>query len=508
MIELSHLKAVVLNGAAFYVTIKRRRSPETKLSWFRLNKVKTMNRFKIILQDKSFLKKTMAITAPIALQNMLNNILNLIDTLMIGQMGETTVAAVGLANKVFFVFSLLLFGICSGSGVLASQFWGKRELLNIRRVLRMTLYIGVGGSLLFVIPGIFFPEFVMSIFTPEEGTIAIGAVYLAVIAISYPLTAVSLSYSSILRSMNYVRLPVVITSIAIAINITLNYALIFGHFGFPEMGVAGAALATVIARIVEFSLLLLIIHLHKAGDDGLGDFIHLKYHKKEENNVPFIHKSFVEKFLITASPVIANEFMWGLGVTMYSLVYGRMGVEATAAITITSNVEQVAMVFFFGICSAAAVILGNELGADELEKAEEYAKNFILLQFCLSVIGGIITLIIKDPIISIFEISDLVASYISNCLIIFACVMPIRMLNALLIVSIFRSGGDTKIALFLDVTGVWLIGIPMAVLGGLVLHLPVYVVYGLILIEEIYKIILGYFRYRQKKWVKNIVSSL
>ncbi|MDF2612198.1 MAG: hypothetical protein K0R92_3672 [Lachnospiraceae bacterium] len=403
-----------------------------------------MNQFKRMIQDKSFLKKTFAITVPIALQNILNSMLNLVDTLMIGQLGESSVAAVGLANKVFFVFSLLMFGICSGSGVLASQYFGKREMLNIRRVLRMSLLIGVGGSFLFLIPGIFFPKFVMSIFTPQEGTIAIGASYLAVIAISYPLTAVTNSYVAILRSMNYVKLPVLITLLAICVNVTLNYVLIFGKFGFPEMGVAGAALATVIARVVEFSTLLLVVRMHKAGDDGIGDFIHTKYDKIKENGVAFLNHAFVNKYFLTAAPVIANEFMWGLGVTMYSLVYGRMGDAATAAITITGTVEQVALVFFFGICNAAAVVLGNELGADQLEKAEEHAKNYMILLFILTLFGATITIVSREWVISIFAVSDVVANYIRLCITVFALYMPVRMINTLLIVAILRSGGDTK----------------------------------------------------------------
>jgi putative MATE family efflux protein len=465
-----------------------------------------MNQLKKMMQDKSFLKKTFAITVPIAVQNLLNSMLNLVDTLMIGQLGESSVAAVGLANKVFFVFSLLMFGVCSGSGVLASQYYGKREMLNIRRVLRMSLLIGVGGSFLFLIPGTFFPKFVMRIFTPQEGTIAIGASYLAVIAISYPLTAVTNSYVAILRSMNYVKLPVLITLLAIGVNVTLNYVLIFGKFGFPEMGVAGAALATVIARVVEFSTLLLVVRMHKAGDDGIGDFIHTKYVKAKENGIAFLNHAFVNKYILTAVPVIANEFMWGLGVTMYSLVYGRMGDAATAAITITGTVEQVALVFFFGICNAAAVVLGNELGADQLEKAEEHAKNYMILLFIITLFGATITIASRDLVISIFAVSDVVANYIRLCITVFALYMPVRMINTLLIVAILRSGGDTKAALFLDVSGVWLIGIPMAVLGGLVFHFPIYIVYALIMIEEVYKVILGFIRYKQKKWLKNIVA--
>ena len=465
-----------------------------------------MTLIKSMIKDKAFLSKTFAITIPIALQNLLNNVLNLVDTLMIGRLGETTVASVGLANKVFFVFALLMFGICSGSGILAAQYYGKRELVNIQRVLKMSLMIGVGASLLFVVPGIFFPELVMRIFTPSEEMIKTGAVYLGIIAISYPLTAVTNCYVAVLRSMNYVKLPVAISSIAIAVNVVLNYGLIFGKLGLPELGVAGAAIATVIARVVEVCALLVIVYLHKAGDGGVGDFVHTKYEKAKENGIAFLHRSFVLKYLGTAAPVIANEFMWGLGVTMYSLVYGRMGDSAMAAITITGTVEQVALVIFFGICNAASVILGNEMGADRLDRAERYAKYYLVLLFGLSVIGAIVVVLVKEPVIGIFSMPETVNSYIRWCIIAFAIFTPIRMLNCLIVVAILRSGGDTKVALFLDVSSVWLIGIPMAVLGGLVLHLPIYIVYAMISVEEIYKLILGLMRYRKKKWLKNIVA--
>lgn len=465
-----------------------------------------MNRLKIMFQDKNFLVKTLVIAIPIALQNLLSNVLNLVDTLMIGRLGETPVAAVGLANKVFYVFSLLMFGINSGSGVLASQYWGKREMINIRRVLRISLCIGVGGSLLFLIPGIFCPRLVMSIFTPDKNTITIGALYLGIIALSYPITAVTNSYVAILRSMNYVMLPMINTTVAIFVNIFLNYAFIFGKFGFPEMGATGSALATLIARIIECVSLIIIVYMHKAEDSVVGALIHTKMTDLSRKKQSFLSKPFIKKYFNTTAPVITNEFLWGLGVTMYSLVYGRMGNASMAAITITQSVEQIAMVFFFGMAAAAAVILGNALGANELKKAEEYAKNYIVLQVGLTVFGAILTFLAKDLIISWFAVSDLVADYIHNCLIVFAVIMPIRMLTTLYIVAILRSGGDTKAALFLDVSGVWLIGIPMAFLGGLVLKKPIYVVYAMVFIEEIYKCILGTIRYKQKKWVKNIIS--
>src|SRR5690606_10301762 len=345
-----------------------------------------MNRFKIILRDKCFIRRTFAITILIVLQNLLNNMVNLVDTLMIGQLGETSIAAVGLANKLFFVYALLMFGVSSGSSILSAQYWGKRELINIKRVLKVSLLIGVGVSMRFVIPGFFFPDSVMSIFTPREGTISERSRYPASIVFSYPLTAVTMTYVSVLRSMNYVKLPIIITTVSIVINVVLNYGLIYGNMGFPKMGVAGAALATLIARIAEFIVLLFLVYRHKAGDGKLGDFVHQKYEKAKEQGRKFIHKAFLKKYFGTATPVILNEFMWGLGVTMYSLVYGRMGDAATASITITNTVEQVALVFFFGICHAAAVLLGNELGSDELEKAEEHAKNYMAMMFILSLV--------------------------------------------------------------------------------------------------------------------------
>ncbi len=465
-----------------------------------------MQLIKNILKDKSFLQKTFAITVPIALQNLLSNLLNLVDTVMISSLGETAVAGVGLANKVFFVFSLLLFGISSGSGVLASQYFGRRELLNIRRVLKISLFIAVGGSLVFAAAGLFFPRLVMRIFTPSRQTITLGALYLSVIAISYPLTAITQSFVAILRSMHFVKLPVLITSLAIAINIFLNYVFIFGHFGMPEMGVAGSALATLIARLAECSLLLFIVFRKKAGDGSIGDFIHAKY-EKHIYKEPFLNRAFVSKYIHTASPVIANEFMWGLGITIYSLVYGRMGDSAVAATTITGTIENLILVFFFGLCNAAAVVLGNEMGADRLDRAEEHARHYMVMILMLTVVGAALTFAVKEPIIRLFGMAPAVNDYIRLCLTAFALCMPIRMTNALIIVAILRSGGDTRAALFLDVSSVWLIGIPMAVLGGLVWKFPVNIVYTMILAEEVYKLTLGYLRYRKKKWLRNIVSE-
>ncbi|MGN0143890.1 MAG: MATE family efflux transporter, partial [Clostridium sp.] len=446
-----------------------------------------------MISDKKFIKKSFAIMIPVAVQAMLNTILNLVDTMMIGQLGQSAIAAVGLANKVFFVFTLLLFGIVSGSSILTAQYWGKRDIKNIHKVLGMSLAISLGGSVIFVAAGIFAPESVMRIFTPSEGTIAIGASYLAIAALSYPMTAVTNCYISLLRGVNKVKAPVIISIISIGINIILNYILIFGHFGISAMGVRGAAIATLTARIVESVCLLVYVYIDKnpaaAKIKELLDF----------------NKDFVKIYFKTVSPVIANEFMWGLGVTIYSLVYGRMGDEAVASITITQTVEQLCIVFFQGISAATAVILGNELGADELDKAEKHAVYFIVIQFMLTMIMAVIFFLLRGYIVTWFVVSDATALDIQRCLLVFIIYLPFRMFNLVNITGILRSGGDTTAALLLDITGVWCVGIPLAFLGGMIFKLPIYYVYAMVTFEEAYKFVLGFKRYRQKKWLKNIV---
>jgi putative MATE family efflux protein len=448
---------------------------------------------KNIAEDKKFIRKTIAITIPITLQALLNTSLNLVDNVMIGSLGQSSIAAVGLANKVFFVFTLLLFGIVSGSSILTAQYFGKNDIKNIRKVLGMSLIIGLIGSVLFVIPSLICPEIVMSIFTPNENTIKIGASYLAIAAISYPLTAITNVYIALLRGVNQVKAPVLVTLVSIFLKVILNYILIFGHLGMPALGVRGEAIATLIARIFECMCILSIVYLEKG--PAAAKF----------KELISINKEFMKLYFSTVSPVIINEFMWGLGVTIYSLVYGRMGDAAVAAVTISQTVEQIVTVIFQGISAATAVILGNELGANKLKDAEIHSRYFIILQFIFALIMGVICFFIRIPLIRLFNVTDIVGVDISKCLIFFILYLPFKSFNWVNIVGILRSGGDTKAALTLDITGVWCVGIPLAYLGGILLGLPIYFVYAMVALEEIYKFIFGFRRYKKKIWLKNLV---
>lgn len=449
---------------------------------------------KEMFRDKNFLRKTVMIALPVAMQGMLNTVVNLVDNLMIGSLGSTAIASVGLANKVFFVFTLLVFGINSGSGVLAAQYWGNQDVKSIKKVLGLALSLAVTGSAAFMIPACANPRMLMRIFTTSEASIGMGAAYLAVAAFSYPCTAVTNTYVGMLRAVNRVKEPVVISCAAIVTNIVFNYILIFGKFGAPAMGVVGAALATLIARVVEMTLILCVVYLGRtplAG--GARDLFGWS-------------RAFLRKFFVTALPVICNEFIWGLGTTIYSMAYGRMGDDAVAAITIATTIQDLVVVLFQGLSAATAVILGNEMGAGNLKRAETYGKNFFILQFLVTVVMAGVCVSLRWSFISLYQpgISDGVAQSVSRCIIVFALFSPFRMFNYVNVVGVLRSGGDTAMCLFIDTSGVWFIGIPLAFIGGLVLKQPIHIVYAMVMLEEVYKAVIGYIRYRQKKWLKNL----
>ena len=451
---------------------------------------------KEMFRDSRFLRKALMIACPVALQGMLNTVVNLVDTLMIGTMGSTAIAAVGLANKFFFVFSLLVFGIISGSGILAAQFWGNGDIKSIRKVLGLSILLALAGALLFMAPALMRPQWVMRIFTTSQDSVALGARYLRIAVLTYPFIAMTNVYVAILRAVNRVMFPVFSSCIAIIINICLNYVLIFGKFGAPALGVSGAAIATFIARVIEIGLLLIYVYGRKlpvaCGPGALFGW----------------SRRFVGQFVQTSAPVIANEFMWGLGTTMYSLAYGRMGDEAVAAITIATTIQDILTVLFQGLSAATAVILGNELGAGHLKRAEKYAVNFFILQFIATIASACVIIGIRWPIIGLYNITPEVARNVSLCILIFAAYMPAKMFNYVNVVGVLRSGGDTKMCLFLDTSGVWFIGVPLAFLGALVWRLPIYTVYALVMVEEVYKAVLGYIRYRQKKWLKNLAVTV
>jgi len=453
-----------------------------------------MQMIKFLFGDPDFYKKLFLIASPIVVQNLVASALNMVDTIMVGQLGETEIAAVGLANQYFFILNLFLFGICSGSAIFTAQYWGKRDLANIKRVLGVGLLSGIIISFLFTVLAQLFPKSILSIFSRDEAVIQLGSQYLRIAAFSYIVTAITFTYAFVLRSTEKVKVPMFISITALSVNTLFNYLLIFGKVGFPAMGVEGAALATVIARFVEVIFILVIVYRK-----GYAPAAKLS----EMLDVSF---DFVKRFFKTTVPVILNESLWAIGVTLYSIVYARMGTEVIASINIFSTVERISMVLFMGMANAAAVMLGNRIGAGDEEKAFDYAKRFALLGPTLGMVTGLFLILTSDVILSVYNVSYVVYEGARKVLMIYSLLMAAKIFNTINIVGILRSGGDTRYGLMLDTVGVWFIAVPLAFIGGLVLKYPVHTVYALVSVEELFKFVLGVKRMVSKKWINNLVS--
>jgi putative MATE family efflux protein len=446
--------------------------------------------------DRMFYKKLIAIALPIALQQLVTSSLNMIDTIMIGSLGETAVASVGLANRLFFLLTLILFGVCGGSSIFTAQYWGKKDVKNVRKILGLCLILGLGVSIVFAFFALITPKQAMGVFSSSREVVLLGGQYLRIIGWSYPLTAITFAYVFSLRSINNVRLPVLISASSIVVNTVLNYVFIFGHLGMPALGVEGAALATVIARIYECVVLVTLIY-------KTNSVVAAKLHEMVD-----ISKEFFVYYFKTVFPVIANEFAWALGVTMYSVAYGRMGDDVVAVITITQTIEQLAMVFFQGISNATGVILGNEIGAGNKELAYEHAKKLLKVGVICSILISVAIFFGSNRIIGLYDVSEHVQYNIKLCLNVFAIYLPFKIFNYINIVGILRSGGDTTFTFKLDAGGVWLIGVPAAFIGGLVFRLPIPQVYALVMVEEVVKLFIGLPRMKTKKWVRNLVEQV
>ena len=449
-----------------------------------------------IFSDHDFYNTLLRLAIPIATQQLVMNALNAVDVLMVGQLGETAVAAVGLAGQVFFLMTLFLFGVGSGAAIFSAQFWGRGDLANVRRILGLALILAVTGSALFSLVAILAPAWVLSIYTHDPAVIAEGSLYLRVVGLCYVPTAISVTYAIILRSTRQVKVPMVVSVSALSLKTILAYILIFGYFGAPAMGIMGAAVATVVARFVECIAMLTITYWRKLPAAAkLAEMLD-------------INRALVGRFLRTATPVILGEIMWSLGITIYTGIYARIGTGPLAAVSIASTIEGVAIVPFIALANAAAIMLGNRIGADKITDAMDYAWRFIILSVGGGVVMGILILITRDALMSLYRISPEARIEALRVLGAIAITLWFKAGNLVMIVGVMRSGGDTRFAFLADIGPMWLLGIPVALLSAFVLALPVYwVVFLVLVVDEGTKFIISLWRVRSALWIHSVVYA-
>lgn len=445
-------------------------------------------------KDKVFLKAMIAIALPIALQNLITSSLNMVDTLMISSLGEASIAAVGLANQIFFFYSIINFGIHSGSSIFISQYWGKRDTKNIKRVLGISLFLTTIAGVLFTIAGFFFPRLLMNIFTHEEEVVRLGASYLKTVSLSYLITGVSFAYSIALRSTGRPKVPMMISGISFITNTVFNYLFIFGKFGVPALGVKGAALGTLFARIIEIGFLFYVVYRNvgplTATVKDLIDW----------------DKSFIKRYIDTISPVIINETFWSLGQIMYSIAYARLGKEATAAVQLTTTIQNIFFVLVRGLANACAVIIGNKIGRGEEEEAVyDYALKFLSISTVIGIVLGGVMALTPDLTLKIFNnLEPEVYKNAKYLLIFMGLTFFIRSFNSTSIVGVLRGGGDTRYSMFLEIGSVWLVGVPLAFIGSLIFKYPVYIVFLFATLEEVSKFIISIPRIISRRWIKTL----
>ncbi len=442
--------------------------------------------------DQFFFKQLYRLAAPIALQNLLTASLGMVASVMVGQLGDAAIASVGLAGQVFFLLNLILFGIGSGSAMFTAQLWGNKDIASLHKVLGLCLAMGIAVASIFLVSCELFPSRIIGIFTVDPQVIALGGEYLRIYAVAFLFFSVTSGFASVLRSVGEVKLPMLVTVSALVLNIILNYVLIFGTLGFPALGIRGAAISAVIARIAECLVLVLITYWKKYP-------VAARINELLGLNLGFFVKLFRPVF-----PVILNELLWSLGVTVYSVVYARIGTPSIAAMNIVATVDNLALVPFMGLSTAIAIITGHKIGAGEKDQAFRDVGRTLGLTASIAILISAMVLLIKGPVIGLYKITPDVATYANRALIILACWLIVRSQNMILVVGMMRSGGDTRYSLFLDGVIMWILGVPMAVLGGFILHLPVYWVYLMVMSEEFTKCILGLRRYFTRKWIHDL----
>ncbi len=449
---------------------------------------------KHIFRDKTYNRKLLALTLPISMQNLMLALVAAADAVMLGKLNQDAMAAVSLATQIQFVQNVLLAAIVSGVGILGAQYWGKKDTGVLGKVFGISIRESMIVSLIFFVGCYFFPDKLMKLFASDTILIDLGAQYLKIASWSYVLTGISQSYLAIMRVSEHATASAWISSSAVVFNIVLNAVLIFGFFGFPAMGVQGAALATLIARLLEF-LMCVIMSFRK-------NFIRLRI-----ITVFTFNRLLVFDFWRYTLPIVGAFMLWGVGFTAYTAIMGHMGRDAAAANAIAAVVRDLMCCLCTGVALGSSIIIGNALGAGKLAMGRLYGIRAVVLSFMIGFFSTFVILALIPAVSAYCKLSPQAHEYMVGMFVILSIYMIGRCVCTVVINGVFSAGGDTLFDVYSLAVCMWGIALPCAFIGAFYLKLPVLVIYGCTCLDEVGKIPWVVHHFRRYKWVKNITRD-
>lgn len=451
-----------------------------------------MNNINDKQERRHFYGLVFSLVLPMALQNLINVGVSMLDVVMLGRVGETSLSAASLANQLQFILSLFLFGLTSGASILTAQYWGRKDTRTIEKVMAIAMRLALVVAIVFAIVIFSFPVAAMKIFSGDPEVIKQGAEYLRVISFSYIFAAITVVYLNIMRSVERVIISTIVYLVSLIVNFILNSILIFGLLGFPAMGIRGAAIATLIARIAEFLIVFCYAKFRNR---------QVRFHVKD---LLVRDRLLMKDFLVYSIPVMLNEIVWGTGTAVVAAVIGHLGTSVVAANSVAQVTRQLATVIAFGLANAAAVICGKALGEGKSELAKLYAGRLLRITIVMGVIGIFVILGASGIAKLYLTLSDEAESYLSFMMIVMSYFTFCQTINATLIVGVFRAGGDANFGLIIDTVFLWGFSIFLGMIAAFALKLPIRIVYMIIVSDEVIKLPIVLWRYKSAKWVKNI----
>lgn len=434
-----------------------------------------------------FFKESMKIAVPVALQAMLQSSFSMIDQLMVGQLGKTSIAAVEVGGKPGFVFTFVSGAVATVTGIMVSQYMGKEDDEKIDVSMSVNMCVMFVIAMMTMLSCMFFPQNLAGIFTKDSAVIGTASVYIRTISLVYPLSGIASILAVQIRCNNHSEYPLYISAAAAIINTALNYLLIFGHLGLPQMGVTGAAIASLISQIVN---LVLMIYFY----NRICKFrFSLKMNTLE-----------IRQYAVMLIPIVLNEFMWTLGQNVNTYIYGHMGTDELAGMSLTGPVQGLFIGALSGISQAAGILIGKRLGEQEYEKAYTESKKLCIYGFLGSGVLSLILVMVCSLYTSLYKVEPDVRVIGTHLLIAFAILAPIKVQNMILGGGIIRSGGKTKYIMIVDILGTWLVGVPLGLYAGVVLKLPIVWTYFILSQEELVRLVITLFMFRGRKWMNTI----